>query len=86
MSKKEVNFYIAFLAKVPFFSEVSKSSLEHLCSNAVEISYSTNETIFKKNDLGESMYVIMEGSVKVHEGNYVFNEIHKGDFWRIRTH
>ena len=79
MPNKNAASYIEFLANVPFFSEVSKSSLEQLCSSAVEIEYSKNETIFKKNDLGDSMYVIMEGSVKIHEGNYVFSRMYKGD-------
>ncbi|WP_422106575.1 sigma 54-interacting transcriptional regulator [Winogradskyella sp.] len=79
MSKKEASTYVEFLAQVPFFSEVSKSSLTHLCQSAHNVSYQKNETIFKKGDLGESMYIIMEGSVKVHEGNYVFNTMDSGD-------
>ena len=79
MAKKEANTYIDFLSKVPFFSEVTKSSLEHLCSGAKEIDYNKNENIFRKNDIGDSMYVILQGSVKIHEGSYVFSRMYKGD-------
>ena len=79
MAKNEASTYIDFLSKVPFFSEVTKSSLKHLCNGAKEIDYSKNENIFKKNDIGDSMYVILKGSVKIHEGNYVFSTMYKGD-------
>jgi CRP-like cAMP-binding protein len=68
-----------FLVTVPFFSEVSKSSLKHLCVGIKEEIYRKNETIFKKNDIGDSMYVIVEGSIKVHENNYIFSTMYRGD-------
>ena len=79
MTKKEISTQIQFLSKVPFFSEVSKTSLKHLCESAEEIVFRKNTTIFKKNEDGDSMYAILDGSVKIHEGNYVFSTMFKGD-------
>ena len=71
--------YTSFLSKVLFFSEVSKSSLKRLCVDIEELKFRKNETIFKKNDIGDAMYVIVEGAVKIHEGNYVFSRMADGD-------
>ncbi|MEH6536772.1 MAG: sigma 54-interacting transcriptional regulator [Psychroserpens sp.] len=79
MAKKETSTLINFLSNVSFFSEVSKPSLKHLCESAEEVTFRKNETIFKKNEEGDSMYVILKGSVKIHENNYVFSTMIKGD-------
>jgi len=68
-----------FLATVPFFAEVSKASLKQLCVRIKEEIYKKNETIFRKNEIGDSMYVIVEGSIKVHENNYIFSTMYRGD-------
>nr|WP_321233892.1 sigma 54-interacting transcriptional regulator [uncultured Psychroserpens sp.] len=44
-----------------------------------EENYGKNQTIFKKGDEGDSMYVIVDGSVKVHENNYIFSTMQKGE-------
>ena len=79
MSKAKQQDFIKFLSKVPFFSEVKPSSLKHLSVGLKEENYGKNETIFKKGDEGDSMYVIVDGSVKVHENNYIFSTMQKGD-------
>jgi len=79
MSKISLENIPDFLATVPFFSEVSKSSLKHLCVGIIEEIYRKNETIFKKNEIGDSMYVIVDGSIKVHENNYIFSTMYSGD-------
>jgi len=69
----------SFLAKVPFFSEVSKNSLENLVKNIEEVSFRKNETIFEKDTIGNSMYVILSGQVKIHEKDHVYDELSTGD-------
>ncbi|MCF7568146.1 sigma 54-interacting transcriptional regulator [Sabulilitoribacter arenilitoris] len=68
-----------FLSEIPFFSEVSKKSLEHLSNNIKEETYIKNETIFEKDTIGNSMYAIINGSVKAHEKNHVYGTLSKGD-------
>ena len=72
MDKTELTHTIDFLTKVPFFSEVSKNSLSHLCENLSARTYRKNETIFAKDEPGEAMYVLLSGKVKVHEQDHVF--------------
>ena len=79
MSKTASGDLIKFLSEIPFFSEVSQNSLQHLCDNINEETYIKNEMVFKKNTIGNSMYAIIEGSVKVHDSNHVYDTLSKGD-------
>lgn len=70
---------IQFLSDIPFFSEVSKESLRHLCDNITEEDFIKNEVIFKKNTIGNSMYAVLDGTVKVHDKNHIYDNLSKGD-------
>lgn len=70
---------IKFLADIPFFSEVSKASLEHLCEHLVHETFVKNEIIFNKGDDGDCMYVILKGKVKIHENEHLFDELSTGE-------
>ncbi|MFS4446831.1 sigma 54-interacting transcriptional regulator [Maribacter sp. 2307UL18-2] len=67
----------AFLKKVPFFSEVSKTSLITLCEHIELHDFYKNDPIVVKGDVGDAMYVILEGEVKVHENQYDFGTLGK---------
>ncbi|HMB64865.1 MAG TPA: cyclic nucleotide-binding domain-containing protein, partial [Eudoraea sp.] len=69
----------ALLAEVPFFSEVSRTSLSNLCKNIDVLNFERNDTIFKKGDKGEAMYAILDGKVKVHEDEHQFGFLSQGD-------
>jgi len=79
MSKISLENIPDFLATVPFFSEVSKSSLKHLCDNIKEETYIKNANVFRKGTSGDSMYVILKGKVKVHDNEHLYGELKKGD-------
>ena len=69
----------AFLTKVKFFSEVSKTSLANL-SQYIEIdTFYKNDPIINKGDIGDAMYAILEGKVKVHEDQHDFGQLIQGD-------
>ena len=70
---------IQFLSDIPFFSEVSNTSLQHLCDNIEEVSFLKNEVVFEKNTIGNSMYAIIEGAVKVHDKNHIYDNLSVGD-------
>lgn len=69
----------AFLAQVQFFSEVSESSLSNLCKNLEVSTFYRNDVIIKKGDVGDAMYAILQGEVKVHEGYHDFGRLSQGD-------
>ncbi|MEL0456599.1 sigma 54-interacting transcriptional regulator [Flavobacteriaceae bacterium SZ-1-7] len=68
-----------FLSLTPFFSELSHKSLLHLSNNVTEETFIKNETIFKKGDTGDSMYVITHGKVKVHEKGHIYDTLKSND-------
>jgi len=79
MTKRLAENLIDFLSEISFFSEVSKTSLKHLVQDAIEENYRKNEVVFNKNDLGDSMYVILSGRVKAHENNHTYGELKTGE-------
>ncbi|WP_298238813.1 sigma 54-interacting transcriptional regulator [uncultured Algibacter sp.] len=79
MSDSSSKTRIQFLSNSPFFSGVSAKSMEELYKNASEELYIKGETIFKKGTLGDSMYVIINGKVKVFEKDHVYDTLSSGD-------
>lgn len=79
MSNISTENSVEFLSKIPFFSEVSKPSLQHLITNSEEALFIKNELIFKKNDIGNSMYAIVDGKVKVHDKEHIYDILSSGD-------
>lgn len=73
------NSLLKFLPEVFFFSEVKNATLKKLAQEITQETYVKNKTIFEKGDAGDSMYVILNGSVKVHENNHVFGQLNTGD-------
>lgn len=78
MSKIEANLPV-FLKKVPFFSEVSKTSLINLCKHIQIQTFYRSDPIVYKGDVGDAMYAILEGEVKVHEDQHDFGQLVPGD-------
>ena len=70
---------VDFLKEVPFFSEVGKTSLLQLCKNSNQENFGKNGRIIEKGDLGDSMYVILRGRVKVHDKAHVFGTLSQGE-------
>ncbi|MCD2258319.1 sigma 54-interacting transcriptional regulator [Psychroserpens luteolus] len=70
---------VEFLSKVSFFSEVSKQSLENLIVNSSEESFRKNDTIIAKDTIGDSMYVIINGEVKVHDKEHQYDTLTEGE-------
>ena len=79
MSNKDLTYLVTFLQNVSFFSEVSQNSLTQLCKNVIIETFGKNETIFKKGDVGDAMYVVLTGKVKVHDGTHVYDEFEAND-------
>ncbi len=70
---------IEFLSEIPFFSEVSNESLHHLCNNIEEELFLKHEVIFEKNTIGNSMYAILDGAVKIHDKKHVYDTLADGE-------
>ncbi len=72
---------VIFLRKVPLFSGMPPSELSHLAGIAEEYVFSTEETIITEGDHGDSLYLIVEGTVRVHRGAVTLAELGPDDYF-----
>lgn len=56
------------LAESELFQDLTDDELEKIISIASEKYFIENETIFSEGDVGEAMYLILEGTVRVERG------------------
>ena len=74
-----INEKVMLLRNSDIFSKVPKEVLEKIAGRIDTIKFKTNAEIIKKGDSGSSMYIIAQGNVKVHDGEYTVAELHKGE-------
>ncbi len=79
MDPIDINRRVSFLKKVLIFEECPESLLEKIAESLVEMEVSEGEHIVLKGELGDSMYIIHDGRVKVHDGDYIFTILKTGD-------
>jgi CRP-like cAMP-binding protein len=72
---------ILFLKNVPLFSTMPPDTLAWVAEAADETSYPSGQTIFKKGSEGDSMYVIADGSVRIHDGDKTLASLPQGAFF-----
>src|SRR6267378_1030242 len=53
------------LARVPLFKRLEPHELEHLAEDVDQVNYRAGETIFNEHDLGDGLYVVETGSVRI---------------------
>ncbi|MEI7501204.1 MAG: ATP-binding protein [Bacteroidota bacterium] len=70
---------VAFLKTVSIFSESPDSLLRQIAENLTEMEVSEGEHIVLKGQMGDAMYIIVDGRVKVHDEEYIFSVLNKGD-------
>ena len=74
------------LANLPFFAHLQVEELRELATRVKRRSYRHGETIYHKDDAGSTMYIIVDGTVKVSVPSEVGTEmilsiLCKGDFF-----
>ncbi len=70
---------IDFLSDVSFFSEVRPDSLARLVKCISQRTVRPGEQIFKKGDQGDSMFIIFDGHVRIHDDHHVYGTLSKND-------
>ena len=53
------------LARIPLFKRLEAHELEHLAEDVDQVNYKAGETIFNEHDLGDGLYVVETGSVRI---------------------
>jgi CRP-like cAMP-binding protein len=69
------------LAGVPLFVGFSKRHLQRLADATDEVSFRPGESIVEEGNLGETLFVILEGQAKVVRGGKVRSRLVPGDFF-----
>ena len=70
---------VLVLKTVPMFSQTPDEVLADVADLLEEIEAAKDETIFKKDDPGDSMYIIVEGKVRVHTEERFLNDLGESD-------
>ena len=68
---------VIILKSISFFSQIPDEILAEVAANLEEVEIAAGETLFEKGDYGDSMYIIVKGEVRVHDGTHTLN--HLGD-------
>ena len=70
---------VLILKTVSMFSQTPDNVLADVADLLEEVDVSENETIFKEGDLGDSMYIIVDGKVRVHANEHLLNYLGESD-------
>ena len=72
---------VMILKTVSIFSETPDDVLAELAVYLEEKDVADGQTIFEKGDPGDSLYVIVSGKVRVHDGERTLNELGDRDMF-----
>jgi CRP-like cAMP-binding protein len=71
----------ALLSRLPFFSELSDEEVQASASSADEVSVAEGRDIVREGDFSYDVFVIVDGSAKVHRDGETVAELGPGDFF-----
>lgn len=57
---------VLFLQDIDIFENTTTEDLSHIAAIAEEINYKANTEIYKEGDVSDSMYLVIEGEVRLH--------------------
>ncbi len=80
-TEKKIEKRINILRDVIIFSESDEKILKLLASFLTDVFVEKNDTVFHKGDQLNAMYIIVEGKVKVHDGEHIFTQFGEKDFF-----
>ena len=69
------------LAGIPLFSGFSKRQLRRLAGDTDELMFEPREAVVREGDLGETLFVVLEGEGKVVRGGRKVGTMLPGDFF-----
>jgi HEAT repeat protein len=69
---------VLFLKGTDFFRELGGEYLLHISKVALESEFSSGETIFEEGDLDRSMFIVVEGAVRIEVHGKEVNVLHSG--------
>ncbi len=73
ISQQKITKRISVLKETNIFSETHEETLKIIAMSLTEYYAKKGEVIVHKGDIGDAMFIIEKGSVKVHDGDYIFS-------------
>ncbi len=70
---------VIILKSVSIFSDISERGLIDVAAILEEIQAEAEQTIFEKGDSGNSLYIIVEGKMRVHDGEKTIATLGPGE-------
>lgn len=80
-SEKKIEKRVDILRDVVIFSESDEKILKLLADLLTDVFVEKDDTVFHKGDQLNAMYIIVEGKVKVHDGEHIFTQFGEKDFF-----
>ena len=72
---------ILFLRNVPLFSGMPPGELRHIAGIAEEVVYTAGDPIIQQGDHGDSMFLIAEGEVRIHQNGSELAILREQDYF-----
>ncbi|NWJ45993.1 MAG: cyclic nucleotide-binding domain-containing protein [Chloroflexi bacterium] len=72
---------IEFLRGVGIFGDATDEMLQEMLNLLVDVEVPIGQTIFQKGDLGDSMFIVREGIMRVHIDEHTLGIVEKGNFF-----
>ena len=64
---------VIILKDVELFAETPDELLAEVAGLLTEVELSPGQSVFAKGDAGDSLYIIVSGRVRVHDGDFTIN-------------
>jgi CRP-like cAMP-binding protein len=75
------NVKIELIKRIPLFAQCSKAELARVATIADEIHMPEGKTLTREGEPGLEFFVLVDGTVAVHQGKRKINELGDGDFF-----
>ena len=66
---------LLFLKEIELFQSLSHEDLAQVAQIAIEVEIEENETFIVEGDIGDALFLILEGRVSIHKGNQVLTTL-----------
>src|SRR5215510_8829199 len=72
---------IAFLQNVPLFGGMTSQELLDVAEIVKEVNFPSDTTIIREDDIGDYMFILVEGEVRIHRGSTEVGKLQSKDFF-----
>ncbi|MFO7863916.1 MAG: ATP-binding protein [Salinivirgaceae bacterium] len=72
---------IDFLQRIELFKHTPAKVLAKIARNLRTVEVESGQSIFQKGDSMRALYIVVKGSLQVHDGDYIFSTFDENDFF-----